>query len=264
MPKPTPAQPSKRLHLVTWNVNGLRSVLDKSLPEFLETHQPDILCLQETKVQPETVSDHLCFAGYQAHYYPAEQKGYSGTAIFTKSPAQAVRKGIGLPEHDAEGRVLTAEFADFSVVNVYTPNSQRELARLDYRLAWDAAFREYLNQCAAKKPVLFCGDLNVAHQEIDLANPKSNRRNAGFTDEERNSLTATLEAGFVDTFRHMHPEARGAYTWWTYRMNARAKNVGWRLDYWCCSPQLLPRVKEVRILAEVTGSDHCPVSLWLE
>jgi exodeoxyribonuclease III len=261
---PSSPPPSQHpLKLVTWNVNGLRSVLDKTLPDFIQTHQPDVLCLQETKVQPETICDHLCFQGYQPYFYPAEQKGYSGTAIFTKVAPQRVSRGIGHPEHDQEGRVLTAEFPGFTIVNVYTPNSQRELARLDYRLQWDTLFREYLGACAAQQPVLFCGDLNVAHQEIDLANPKSNRRNAGFTDEERQGLTATLESGFVDAFRHFHPDRTGAYSWWTYRMNARAKNVGWRLDYWCCSPSLLPRVRRVEILAEIGGSDHCPVLLEL-
>lgn len=249
------------LKLITWNVNGLRSVLDKGLPEFIEQHQPDILCLQETKVQPETVSDHLCFAGYHAHFYPAEQKGYSGTAILTKTAPKAVTRGIAMPAHDTEGRVITAEYEGFTVITVYTPNSQRELARLAYRMEWDEAFRQHLQRCTVKQPVLFCGDLNVAHAEIDLANPKSNRRNAGFTEEERESLTKTLNAGFVDVFRQKNPDKKAAYTWWTYRMNARQKNIGWRLDYWCCSPNLLANVMNIEILDQVHGSDHCPVLL---
>jgi exodeoxyribonuclease III len=265
--KPLKPKNSRSLKLVTWNVNGLRSVLDKTLPAFIEEYQPDVLCLQETKVQPDTVSDQLCFGPYDLHFYPAETKGYSGTAIFVRKgtvPLQSVSQGIGLPEHDTEGRVLTAVFPGFTVVNVYTPNSQRELARLDYRLQWDNAFRQYLLSQAAKQPVLFCGDLNVAHQEIDLANPKSNRRNAGFTDEERQSLTQTLAVGFTDIFRHRNPTLTAAYTWWTYRMNARAKNVGWRLDYWCGSPQLLEKVQDIQILSHIHGSDHCPVLLELE
>ena len=248
------------MKLVTWNVNGLRASMDKGFAQLVRDRQPDILCLQETKVLPEQI-DLSAFSDYQIFFNPAEKKGYSGTMILTKTPPLAVANGINLPEHDLEGRVQTAEFADLFLVNCYTPNSQRELLRLGYRQRWDVAFRDYLKSLERRKPVLFCGDLNVSHQEIDLANPRSNRFNAGFTDEERAGFTALLDAGFVDVFRHFDPSP-GRYTWWTYRGDARERNIGWRLDYWGASHTLRPHLKACHIQPEVMGSDHCPV--WLE
>ena len=248
------------MKLVTWNVNGLRASMDKGFADLVRTRQPDILCLQETKVLPEQI-DLSAFSDYQIFFNPAEKKGYSGTMILTKVPPLSVTTGMNLPEHDREGRVQTAEFADLFLVNCYTPNSQRELARLAYRQRWDAHFRDYLLALATKKPVLFCGDLNVAHQEIDLANPRSNRFNPGFSDEERAGFTTLLEAGFLDIFRTFDP-APERYTWWSYRSDARARNIGWRIDYWASSPSLQPHLKDCHILPHILGSDHCPV--WLE
>ncbi|MBP7950122.1 MAG: exodeoxyribonuclease III [Verrucomicrobiales bacterium] len=247
------------MKLVTWNVNGLRSVLGKGFREFVADHQPDIMCLQEIKAEEDQV-DLDFLDGYQRMFNPAVKKGYSGTAIFAKPKPKAVVCGMRLEAHDSEGRVIAAEFADLFLVNCYTPNSQRELVRLDYRQQWDHAFRNYLIRLAQRKPVLFCGDLNVAHKEIDLANPKSNRRNAGFTDEERAGFDALLEAGFADVFREFDP-GPGNYTWWTYRGDARQRNIGWRIDYWCASAGLQTFLKACRILPEVMGSDHCPVLL---
>lgn len=250
--------------LVSWNVNGIRATLGKGLPEFITSERPEILCLQETKARPEQVPLPLEFAGYHSFWNAAEKPGYSGVAIFTRDEPLNVRQGMGIADHDREGRVLTLEFPDFHLVNVYTPNSQNELRRLSYRMEWDEVFRLYLLSLAATgKPVVFCGDLNVAHQEIDIARPKENRRNAGFTDEERQGFSRLLESGFHDTFRHLHPDRTDAYSWWSYRANARAKNIGWRIDYFGVTPDLLGRVGSAEIHPHVTGSDHCPVSLTL-
>lgn len=250
------------MKLVTWNVNGLRASWDKGFTEFVSSAQPDIICLQETKVLPDQI-DLSGLEGYAATFNPAVKKGYSGTLILSKVAPRCSTAGIRIPEHDQEGRVQTMEFAELYLVNCYTPNSQRELARLDYRMQWDAAFRNYLAGLAKPKPVLFCGDLNVSHQEIDLANPKSNRRNAGFTDEERAGFSALLEAGFVDVFRNFDPSP-GKYTWWTYRGDARDRNIGWRLDYWLASASLLPHLSKCTILPNIMGSDHCPVMLEIK
>jgi exodeoxyribonuclease-3 len=249
------------MKLVTWNVNGLRACMDKGFADFVAEVDPDVICLQETKVLPEQIDlSHL--PHYDIHFNPAEKKGYSGTMVLSKIKPISVEIGIGAMEHDQEGRVQTVEYADAYVVNVYTPNSQRELLRLDYRQRWDAAFRQHLVTLAKRKPVLFCGDLNVSHKEIDLANPRSNRMNAGFTDEERAGFTSLLEAGFVDVFRMFDPSP-GRYTWWTYRGDARAKNVGWRLDYWGASVGMSPHLQSCTIRPDVLGSDHCPVILEL-
>lgn len=247
------------MKLATWNVNGLRSILGKGFAEFVAAEKPDVLCLQETKVDP-TQLDLSCLADYHSYFHPAEKKGYSGTALFAKSRPLSYTAGIIEAQHNGEGRVQTAEFAHCYVVNCYTPNSQRGLTRLPYRMEWDAAFRGYLSQLAKSKPVLFCGDLNVAHREIDLANPKSNRMNAGFTDEERTGFTQLLDAGFVDAFR-VFDQRPGQYTWWTYRGDARDRNIGWRLDYWGASTSLVPHLKSCSHLPHIKGSDHCPVIL---
>jgi exodeoxyribonuclease III len=247
------------MKLVTWNVNGLRAALDKGFNEFVNEYQPDILCLQESKVLPEQI-DLTHLKDYEIWYNPAQKKGYSGTMLLTKIKPQQVTTGFQLVEHDGEGRVITAEFADCWVVNCYTPNSQRELLRLDYRMIWDRVFRDYLQGLARSKPVLFCGDLNVSHQEIDLANPRSNRMNAGFTDQERAGFTDLLSSGFLDVFRMFDPSP-GKYTWWTYRSDARERNIGWRLDYWGASEILRPHLKSCTILPHILGSDHCPVLL---
>lgn len=251
------------MKLISWNVNGLRAALRAGLAEFVAREQPDALCLQEIKATPEDVESSV-FDGYHVTWNPAQKKGYSGVLIATREQPKKVAFGLGLPEHDTEGRVLVAEFPDLHVVTVYTPNSQRGLARLDYRLTWDTAFQRWLQKLDRKKPVVLCGDFNCAHQEIDLANPRENRRNAGFTDEERAGFTSLLASGFVDSFRALHPDAPGHYSWWTYRSDARARNIGWRLDYWIVSQKLWPRVRHAKILSSVTGSDHCPVVLELE
>jgi len=249
------------MKLVSWNVNGIRSVLGKGFPDFVTTAQADVLCLQETKAREEQVG--ATFDGYKAYWNSAERPGYSGTAILTKTEPLDVRLGIGEDEHDREGRVITAEFADFYLVNVYVPNSGRELLRLDYRVrSWGPAFLRFLKDLEKHKPVIFCGDLNVAHKEIDLARPKANVKNAGFTPEERASFSTYVEAGFLDTFRELEPGG-GHYTWWSYMGGARAKNVGWRIDYFCLSPALRPRLKEAFIWPHVMGSDHCPVGIVL-
>jgi len=248
------------MKLSTWNVNGIRASLNKGLREYLLGCDADVICLQETKAMQEQV-DLSFFTGYDAVWNSADKKGYSGTCILSRVPWQSEIIGMGIPEHDKEGRVITTEFPDFYVVTVYTPNSQAELARLPYRLSWDAAFRAYLKKLESKKPVLCCGDLNVSHQEIDLANPKSNRMNPGFSDAERASFTEHLEAGFLDVFREFDP-GPGRYTWWTQRTpDARAKNIGWRLDYWLASSALKPALKSCTIRDDIHGSDHCPVEM---
>lgn len=253
------------MRLVSWNVNGLRACVGKGFEEFFHIINADILALQETKLQPGQIE--LCFDGYQQFWHSAEKKGYSGTAVFTKKEPLSVAydlpgmERLGFPK---EGRVITLDMGDFFFVDCYTPNSQRELARLEHRMDWEDAFRAYLLELDKRKPVVLCGDLNVAHQEIDLKNPASNRRNAGFTDEERGKFSELLAGGFTDSFRYLYPDKAGAYSWWSYMNNARAKNVGWRIDYFVVSDRLRPRVKESGILPEVLGSDHCPVMLELE
>lgn len=250
------------MKLISWNVNGLRAVLKKNFLEFLADENPDVLCLQETKCSPDDV-EQLWPASYATYWNCAEKKGYSGTAIFTRRRPLRVTNGMGLAEHDREGRVITAEYDDFFLVNVYTPNSKRGLERLPYRQEWDAAFLKFLKKLEGTKPVVFCGDLNVAHTEIDLANPKANVRNHGFTIEERNGFSALVRAGFVDTFREFE-KGGGHYTWWSPLAGARARNVGWRIDYFLISAALRPRLKRAAILAQVTGSDHCPVMITLD
>ncbi|MBQ9120204.1 MAG: exodeoxyribonuclease III [Lachnospiraceae bacterium] len=247
--------------LISWNVNGLRACMNKGFEDFFKEMDADMFCLQETKLS----AGQLDWApeGYYCYWNYAEKKGYSGTAIFTKEEPLSVSYGIGMEEHDHEGRVITLEFADFYLVTCYTPNSQRELTRLDYRMVWEDAFRAYLLTLNKKKPVIMTGDLNVAHQEIDLKNPKTNRKNAGFTDEERGKMTELLAAGFVDTFRYFYPDLEGAYSWWSYMFHAREKNVGWRIDYFIASKELKERLADAKIHAEVMGSDHCPVELDL-
>lgn len=250
------------MKLVSWNVNGIRSVLGKEFPDFVAAAQADVICLQETKAREEQVG--ATFDGYRAYWNSAERPGYSGTAILTRTEPLDVRMGIGEDEHDREGRVITAEFSDFFLVNVYVPNSGRELLRLDYRVrSWGPAFLRFLKTLEKHKPVIFCGDLNVAHKEIDLARPKANVKNAGFTPEERASFSTYIEAGFLDSFRELEPGG-GHYTWWSYMGGARAKNVGWRIDYCCLSPALRPRLQQAFIWPHVMGSDHCPVGIVLE
>jgi exodeoxyribonuclease III len=250
------------MKLISWNVNGIRAVLNKGFHEFLATAQADVVCLQETKAREEQVGSK--FDGYFAYWNSAERPGYSGTAIFSKTEPLDVRHGIGLDEHDKEGRVITAEYPDFFLVNVYVPNSGRELLRLGYRTeAWGPAFLKYLKTLEKTKPVVFCGDLNVAHKEIDLARPKANVKNAGFTPQERSSFDTYIAAGFLDTFRELE-SAGGHYSWWSYMGTARAKNIGWRIDYFCISPALRPRLKEAFIWPHVMGSDHCPVGVVLK
>lgn len=249
------------MKLISWNVNGLRAVLRKNFLDYLAEEKPDVLCLQETKASPDQV-EQLWPASYTTFWNSAEKKGYSGTAIFTKSRPRKITQGIGVAEHDREGRVLTAEFDDFFLVNVYVPNSQRELTRLAYRQQWDKDFLAYLKKLEKKKPVVWCGDLNVAHTEIDLANPKANMKNHGFTPEERAGFSTFVSAGFLDTFREFE-KAGGHYTWWSPMGGARSRNVGWRLDYFLISAALRPRLNHAFIRAHVTGSDHCPVGIEL-
>ena len=252
------------MKLVSWNVNGLRSVLAKGLATYLRDEKADVYCFQEIKALPDQVTDWRIPGGYRAFWNPAERKGYSGTLVLTRREPVDYLAGIGEPVGDAEGRAQTLEFEDYYLVNVYTPNAKGDLSRLAFRTqVWDVAFREYCTRLANKKPVLFCGDLNVAHQEIDLANPKNNRKNAGFTDEERDAFSAHLEAGFVDTFRQFHPEPH-QYSWWSYRAGARARNVGWRIDYFCASRTMTDRLEDAFIRQQVMGSDHCPVGLVLK
>ena len=250
------------IKLVTWNVNGLRACLGKGFLDFFQQTGADAFCLQETKLQPHQIE--LELPGYHIYWNSAEKKGYSGTALITRTEPLSVTYGLGIPEHDTEGRVITAEYEDFYLVCCYTPNAQNELARIDYRMQWEDDFRAYLMGLDQKKPVVLCGDLNVAHEEIDLKNPKTNRGNAGFSDQERGKMTDLLQSGFADTFRVLYPDKTGAYTWWSYRFNARKNNAGWRIDYFIVSQRLLPRVKDQIIHADVTGSDHCPVELDLE
>ncbi len=251
------------MKLVSWNVNGIRASMDKGFREFVQTCVPDILCLQETKATPEQVdtgwADEL---GYQQIWNCAAKRGYSGTTIWSKVPPKRHALGMGIEDHDKEGRLITATFDDFHLVNVYTPNSQRGLTRLDYRMRWDADFLTYVKKLNRRKPVIFCGDLNCSHKEIDLANPKANRKNAGFTDQERGGLDEVAQANFIDSFRHFD-DGPGRYTWWTYRMNARQKNIGWRLDYFWVAKKFWNRVAGARIHDQVTGSDHCPIELTL-
>ena len=244
---------------ISWNVNGLRACVGKGFEESFRALDADIFCIQESKLQEGQIS--LELPGYHQYWNYAERKGYSGTALFTREEPVSVRYGIGIPEHDTEGRVIAAEYPEYFVVTCYTPNAQDGLKRLDYRMTWEDDFRAYLKKLEEEKPVIFCGDLNVAHEEIDLKNPKTNRGNAGFTDEERGKFTQLLSAGFVDTFRYFYPTLEGAYSWWSYRFSARAKNVGWRIDYFCVSECLKDRLVDAKIHSEITGSDHCPVEL---
>ena len=250
------------MKLISWNVNGLCACMNKGFQDFLANSEADIFCVQETKMQKGQAE--FDFSGYEEYWNSAEKKGYSGTAIFTKIKPLSVSYDIGIAEHDQEGRVITAEFDDFYLVNVYTPNSQRELARLDYRMQWEDAFRSYIKQLDEKKPVIICGDLNVAHKEIDLKNFKTNHKNAGFTDEERAKMTELLEAGFTDSFRYLYPDKEGIYTWWSYMFKAREKNAGWRIDYFVVSNRLADRISDSLIYTDIMGSDHCPVGLILK
>lgn len=249
------------MRFISWNVNGLRACVDKGFMDFLREADPDVMCLQETKLQEGQIQ--LELPGYYQYWNYAEKKGYSGTAIFTKTEPERVSCGIGIEEHDHEGRVITAEFKDFYLVTVYTPNAQEELKRLAYRVQWEADFRAYLKELDQTKPVIVCGDMNVAHKEIDLKNPKTNRKSAGFTEEERGCFTSLLESGFIDTFRYFYPEQEGIYSWWSYRFQARAKNAGWRIDYFLASEKLSERLLDASIHTQVMGSDHCPVELDL-
>ena len=250
------------MRLISWNVNGLRACVGKGFLDFFDEIRADAVCLQETKMQPDQLT--LELEGYQQYWNSAVKKGYSGTAGFTKMQPLSVKNGMDIPEHDNEGRVITCEFEKFYLVTVYTPNAQSELARLDYRMTWDDAFREFLLELDAKKPVIVCGDMNVAHKEIDLKNPGPNRGSAGFTDEEREKFTKLLDAGFTDTFRHLHPDLTGAYSWWSYRFKARQNNAGWRIDYFLVSDRIKDKIVTASILPEVMGSDHCPVMLEIE
>lgn len=249
------------MKFISWNVNGLRACVSKGFTEFLLTEDADLFCVQETKLQEGQIT--LELPGYHQYWNYAEKKGYSGTAIFSKAEPLSVSYGIGIEEHDHEGRVITLEFSDYYFITVYTPNSQNELARLDYRMRWEDDFLAFLKRLEEKKPVIFCGDLNVAHKEIDLKNPKTNRTNAGFTDEERAKFTTLTEAGFIDTFRYFYPDLEGAYSWWSYRFSARAKNAGWRIDYFLVSQCLKERLQDAVIYKDIMGSDHCPVGLLI-
>ena len=248
--------------MISWNVNGLRAVMGKNFMEVFESLDADIFCLQETKLQEGQLE--LDLPGYHMYWNYAKKKGYSGTALFTKEEPLSVTYGMGIEEHDHEGRVITAEFPDYYVLTVYVPNSQNELKRLPYRMTWEDAWRQYIGELNKKKPVIYCGDLNVAHEEIDLKNPKSNRMNPGFSDEERAKMTQLLSSGFVDTFRYLYPDKTGAYSWWSYRFNARKNNAGWRIDYFIVSERLKDKIKSADIWSEVQGSDHCPVVLELD
>ena len=247
------------MKLVSWNVNGLRACINKGFNDFFTATDADIVCLQETKMQQGQAEVH--FPGYEQFWNSAEKKGYSGTAVFTRHTPLSVAYGMGIAEHDQEGRIITLEFADFQLVNVYTPNSQRGLTRLEYRMQWEDSFRDHVGRLAVKKPVIICGDLNVAHQEIDIKNPASNKNNAGFTQQERDKMTELLGSGLTDSFRHLYPDRRDAYSWWSYMSNARERNIGWRIDYFLVSRRLDEQIREAAILPEVMGSDHCPVVL---
>ena len=250
------------MKLISWNVNGLRACVQKGFLEYFQQVDADVFCIQESKLQEGQID--LDLPGYHQYWNYAVKKGYSGTAMFTKQEPLSVSYGIGMEEHDQEGRVITAEFPEYYVVTVYTPNSQNELARLPYRMQWEEDFLAYLKKLEEKKPVIFCGDLNVAHREIDLKNPKTNRKNAGFTDEERAKFSHVLESGFIDTYRYFYPDQEGVYSWWSYRFKAREKNAGWRIDYFIVSESLKDRLVSASIHTEVTGSDHCPVELVIE
>ncbi len=250
------------MKLISWNVNGLRACVGKGFLDYFNEQQADIFCLQETKLQEGQIN--LELEGYHQYWNYAEKKGYSGTAIFTKQKPLSVQYGLGIEEHDKEGRVITLEFDNFYMVTVYTPNSQEKLARLDYRMVWEEEFKNFLLSLKNKKPVIICGDLNVAHQEIDLKNPKTNRKNAGFTDEERDKMTKLLESGFIDSFRYFYPDKTEIYSWWSYRFSARAKNAGWRIDYFLVSEDIKEKMIGAEIHTEILGSDHCPVVLNID
>ncbi len=250
------------MRLISWNVNGLRACMQKGFLDFLSHVDADCFCLQETKLQPGQIT--LELPQYRQFWNYAEKKGYSGTAVFSKNEPLSVRYGVGVEHLDTEGRLITLEFSDFYLLTCYTPNAQRELARIDHRLSWDNAFRDYVSALDKQKPVIICGDLNVAHKEIDLKNPASNRGNAGFSDEERSSFTKLLECGFTDSFRHLYPDATGAYTWWSYMFQARQKNAGWRIDYFLVSNRIASRIKAATIYSDIMGSDHCPVGLEID
>lgn len=250
------------MKLITWNVNGLRAVINKGFKDFFVQSNADIFCIQETKMQEGQLD--IQFDGYQKYFNSASKKGYSGTAIFTKKEPKQITYGIGVEEHDTEGRVITLEYEKFYMVNVYTPNSQRELTRLEYRMKWEDEFRKYLKTLDKKKPIIVCGDFNVAHEEIDLKNPKQNRKSAGFTDEERGKMTELLQSGYIDTYRYLYPEETDCYTWWSYMMKAREKNIGWRIDYFIVSERLKEKIEDVKIHSYVMGSDHCPVELDIQ
>lgn len=247
---------------ISWNVNGLRAVVQKNFMEFFNEVDADIFCIQESKLQEGQIE--LDLPGYHQYFNYAEKKGYSGTAVFTKEEPINIVMGLGIPELDTEGRVITLEYPEFYLVTVYTPNAQSELKRIDFRMQWEDAFREHLVALDQNKPVVVCGDLNVAHQEIDLKNPKNNRGAAGFSDEERGKFTELLESGFVDTYRYLNPEQTGAYSWWSYRFNARKNNAGWRIDYFCISERLKDKLEDAMIYHEIEGSDHCPVGILLK
>ena len=250
------------MKLISWNVNGLRACVQKGFLDIFKELNADMFCIQESKLQVGQIS--LELEGYHQYWNYAIKKGYSGTAIFTRREPMSVAYGIGIEEHDQEGRVITLEFAEFYLVTVYTPNSQSELARLDYRMRWEDAFLSYLKGLEEKKPIVFCGDLNVAHKEIDLKNPKTNRKNAGFTDEERGKFSTLLGQGFIDTYRYFYPDQEGIYSWWSYRFQARKKNAGWRIDYFCVSESLKEKLVDAKIHTEIMGSDHCPVELDID
>ncbi len=250
------------MKFISWNVNGLRAVMTKGFEDIFKNLDADVFCLQETKLQEGQID--LAFEGYHSYWNYADKKGYSGTAIFTKREPLGVTYGMGIDEHDHEGRLITLEFEDFYFITVYVPNSQDGLKRLDYRMKWEDDFLSYINSLQEKKPVVYCGDLNVAHKEIDLKNPKTNRKNAGFTDEERGKFSDVLKAGYIDTFRHFYPDLEGAYSWWSYRFHAREKNAGWRIDYFVTSASMKDRLKSAKIHSDIFGSDHCPVELVIE
>lgn len=250
------------MKLISWNVNGLRAVVNKGFMDFFKQIDADIFCIQETKMQEGQIE--LILEGYYQYFNSAIKKGYSGTAVFSKQKPINVNYGIGIEEHDQEGRIITAEYEKFYLVNCYTPNSKRELERLEYRMIWEDEIRKYLKKLEETKPVIYCGDLNVAHKEIDLKNPNTNHHSAGFTDEERNKMTELLEKGFVDSFRYLYPEKENCYTWWSYMMKAREKNVGWRIDYFITSNSIKNKIKESKIHSEVMGSDHCPIELDID
>lgn len=249
------------MKFISWNVNGIRACLDKGFEDIFNQLDADFFSIQETKLQPEQVT--FFPEGYHKYWNSAQKKGYSGTAIFAKKEPISVQYGIGIPEHDTEGRAITLEYDKFYLLNVYTPNAQRELARLDYRMQWEDALREYINKLNSNKPVIYCGDLNVAHNEIDLKNPKTNRRSAGFSDEEREKFTQLLDTGFVDSFRYLYPE-KIEYSWWSYMRQAREKNIGWRIDYFVVSEKIKENIKDSYILSDIMGSDHCPVALEID